>query len=538
MTDLQQRHEPARRPTRAGAADRRPPPSRRRGAGERRPASLILVGAGRPARHPRLVVGPRASSLGFLVMLFLHELGHYLTARRAGMKVTEFFLGFGPRIWSFRRGEIEYGLKAIPLGAYVRIIGMNNLEEVDPADEPRTYRQKGYWSRFCVAVAGVAMHFLWRSCCCSSPSSASGCRPSRPGRSPRSRPTARPRRAAIVPGDQITAIDGQPVATLTSSPPSSAAARARRSPSPSSVATRSCTKQVTLAANRPDSTDRVGFLGIGPAFGDEQDARWLAGVQQSFAEFGRIGWQSVVGLGQVFSPSGVRGYVDLLTNNPAADPNQRLLSPVGAVKVGTEVARQDFGSLLLLLAVINILIGLFNLIPLLPFDGGHIVIATYEAVRSRKGKPYCADITKLLPVSYGVLAVVACSSSATSTWTSCGCRPCSSAARPARSRSARCRSAATHRQRPVDDHHQDGRRRGHPPADLRPRRRRLRHRPLHVQRDRGGRGPGPDRAPLAAAGRRRHPLPVQAGPGRARSRRPPAAPQPGQHPQARAQIRS
>ncbi len=97
--------------------------------------------------------------LGFVLMLFVHELGHYLAARRAGMKVTEFFLGFGPRIWSFRRGEVQYGFKAIPLGAYVRIIGMNNLEEVPPADEARTYRAKGYWSRFCVAVAGVAMNF-------------------------------------------------------------------------------------------------------------------------------------------------------------------------------------------------------------------------------------------------------------------------------------------------------------------------------------------------------------------------------------------
>ena len=86
---------------------------------------------------------------GFLLMLFVHELGHYLAARSTGMKVTEFFLGFGPRIWSFRRGETEYGLKVIPLGAYVRIIGMNNLEDVDPADEPRTFRAKGYLSRVC-----------------------------------------------------------------------------------------------------------------------------------------------------------------------------------------------------------------------------------------------------------------------------------------------------------------------------------------------------------------------------------------------------
>ncbi len=66
--------------------------------------------------------------LAIVVMIFVHELGHYLTARAAGMKVTEFFLGFGPRVWSVHRGETEYGVKALPLGAYVRIIGMNNLE--------------------------------------------------------------------------------------------------------------------------------------------------------------------------------------------------------------------------------------------------------------------------------------------------------------------------------------------------------------------------------------------------------------------------
>jgi membrane-associated protease RseP (regulator of RpoE activity) len=98
--------------------------------------------------------------LAIAVMVFMHELGHYLTAKSAGMKVTEFFLGFGPRVWSFRRGETEYGIKAFPLGAYVKIIGMHNLEEVDPADEGRTYRSKPYWRRLSVATAGSAMHFI------------------------------------------------------------------------------------------------------------------------------------------------------------------------------------------------------------------------------------------------------------------------------------------------------------------------------------------------------------------------------------------
>src|SRR4051812_7182948 len=120
---------------------------------------VLLVGGilalGFVAGWPVLVI-----VLAIIVMIFLHELGHYVTAKWAGMKVTEYFIGFGPRIWSFQRGETEYGVKAIPAGAYVRIIGMNSLDEVDPADEPRTYRQQPFWQRFTVAVAGSTMHFL------------------------------------------------------------------------------------------------------------------------------------------------------------------------------------------------------------------------------------------------------------------------------------------------------------------------------------------------------------------------------------------
>ena len=96
--------------------------------------------------------------IGILVSVFLHETGHYLTARATGMKVTQFFIGFGPRVWSFRRGETEYGVRVLPLGAFVRIIGMNNLDEVDPADEARTYRQKSYPRRMLVISAGSMMH--------------------------------------------------------------------------------------------------------------------------------------------------------------------------------------------------------------------------------------------------------------------------------------------------------------------------------------------------------------------------------------------
>src|SRR5438045_9220404 len=85
-----------------------------------------------------------------VAIVMLHEFGHFATAKWAGMKVTEYFFGFGPRLWSIRKGETEYGIKAIPLGGYVKIIGMSNLEHVDPADESRAYRSKSYPRRLLV----------------------------------------------------------------------------------------------------------------------------------------------------------------------------------------------------------------------------------------------------------------------------------------------------------------------------------------------------------------------------------------------------
>ena len=118
-------------------------------------AGLVVLAFFRPN-----AAGTIGVLLAIITMIMLHELGHFVMAKRAGMKVTEFFLGFGPRLWSIRRGETEYGVKAIPAGGYVRIIGMSNMEEVDPADEERTYRSKSYRHRLGVAVAGSTMHFI------------------------------------------------------------------------------------------------------------------------------------------------------------------------------------------------------------------------------------------------------------------------------------------------------------------------------------------------------------------------------------------
>jgi membrane-associated protease RseP (regulator of RpoE activity) len=133
--------------------------------------------------------------------------------------------------------------------------------------------------------------------------------------------------------------------------------------------------------------------------------------------FGRVTADSISGLGKLFSPNGLHQYVDTVTGKQgtssgttgstsgSADAN-RPSSVVGIVQVGARSAQDGVAVLLTFLAAINIFIGIFNLIPLLPFDGGHVAIATYEAIRSRKGKRYYADVSKLLPVTYAVVIVL------------------------------------------------------------------------------------------------------------------------------------
>src|SRR5215216_5466629 len=111
-----------------------------------------------------LVFGIIVFALGILISVCLHEAGHMGTAKAFGMKVTRYFAGFGPTLWSFRRGETEYGLKAIPAGGFVKIVGMTpaeeDEEEVAEADRTRVFWRKPLWQRTVVLAAGSVTHFI------------------------------------------------------------------------------------------------------------------------------------------------------------------------------------------------------------------------------------------------------------------------------------------------------------------------------------------------------------------------------------------
>jgi membrane-associated protease RseP (regulator of RpoE activity) len=363
-------------------------------------AGLVLLAIVRPSSQDAL-----ALVVGIILMVMLHEAGHFIAARRSGMKASEFFVGFGPRLWSFRRGETEYGVKAIPAGGYVRILGMSNLEEVDPADEPRTFRRGSTKNRLITVMAGVTVNAIIAFLL-----------------------------FFIVIAGQGRVADG-PSTTISSISKDSAAAEAGLQPADEIVAVngrairdwdqlkaaieRNGGKAVTFGVERDglpidvDATlgerDGQGFLGVSPTT-VFRDVGLFEAVPESFDAMGAITVGTAEGIGRIFSPSGVAEYSKNFTGSApeagSAAAQERPMSLVGIVDQGSSIIDGNIWALLWLLGGISLVLALFNTIPLLPFDGGHAAVVIYEWGASKvKGRTVRVDFRKLMPVTAVVLAV-------------------------------------------------------------------------------------------------------------------------------------
>lgn len=347
-------------------------------------------------------------SLGYLwfavAILFsigLHEFGHFITAKKFGIKVEQFFIGFGPRLWSIQRGETEYGIKALPLGGFVRIAGMNPYEEIPPEDRPRVFKAAKPWQRAIVLAAGSFTHFVLAIIIIAGILAFAGL-PDIDHPTPvvstisKDSPAAK---AGLARGDRILAVDGisvrewgDAVAVIKARPGENVGVRIERNGAERTV-------DVRLAESKPGTPGRTGFLGVGPTFPvikrSIPDALGRAAV-----ETGSGMKASLVAFKDLFSASSLSRLFSQVTGREERRPED----PATVIGVGRQAGslarRGDFVGFFFFIAGFNIFIGVANLLPLPPLDGGHLAVLVYEKIARRD-----VDMRRLVPITATVITI-------------------------------------------------------------------------------------------------------------------------------------
>ena len=376
------------------------------------------------------VLGVVLFVVAVLISVILHELGHFLAAKKFGIKATQFFIGFGTTLWSIKRGETEYGVKALPFGAFVRITGMTSLDEVAPEDEPRAMRNHPAWQRAIIMAAGSFMHFALAfvlllilaggigqaNDSTTTIGSVSTCLPTsqqaldKGSCGAHAQKTVPARVAGIRPGDKILTVAGKPVHNWNQL---GTVIRAQPAGKPTTLTVLRDGKTLTLHVTPATVAGRKGsYLGIVAAVVFQRSSV-LGAVSFAGTAFGEVLTESA----QAFSklPAALP---DLFAKDRAKTPAGAVTGMVGAADIAGQAASSGGGwlvalsSLLLIIISLNIFIGAFNLLPLLPLDGGHLAVLFYERIRAwlarLRGRPDpgMVDMQRLIPVSAGVFVLL------------------------------------------------------------------------------------------------------------------------------------
>lgn len=384
------------------------------------------------------VLGVVAFALALLISIAWHELGHMWAAQATGMKVRRYFVGFGPTLWSTRRGETEYGVKALPLGGFCDIAGMTPHEELTADEERRAMYRQSTWKRLVVLFAGPAQNFIlgfvlivvlaigWglpnlnpaptpavvQSTFCVAPTMDLQGKATAPcaGGGPAAE-------AGLLAGDRIVSVNGTPVADAVEATPLISKATGPVTlgvDRDGQVLTLTMTPMpVTISGPGPDGTTTTiqrNMVGLQyPAQPGPTKYSPLAAIPASVAFTGdllKATWDSLIAL-----PSKV-GKLWTAVTGGARDADTPI-SVYGASKLGGEAVDHGYWDVFLLLLIsVNFFLGAFNLIPLLPLDGGHMLIALYERVRNGVRRLFGraaagpVDYYRLLPLTYAVVAVM------------------------------------------------------------------------------------------------------------------------------------
>ncbi|MHB8781288.1 MAG: M50 family metallopeptidase [Candidatus Geothermincolia bacterium] len=335
--------------------------------------------------------------ISLVLIVIAHELGHFVAAKLSGIRVDEFFVGFGPKIWSFKRGETEYGIKWLLFGGYVKIAGMNPDEEIAEEDIPRTYAGASRMKRFWVILSGSLVHIvlaliiafmaIWLIGVPSDNATTEVAQVVLEDEAGRPTPAAQ---AGIQPGDVIVALDGVPFTEwldvrdyIRGHPGESVTFTVERDAS-----------RLQLQAELGESEGQ-GFLGVAPTLVPERYS-FIGSIGKTGQWMGEASYGVVYGVYRVFNLSTLKQLVGI-------DPPtvERPVSIVGISRLAGQFANEGAYRLMNFIAFLLLFLAFFNLLPLPPLDGGHLMVLGVEAVT---GKP--VDMRKLYPVAAVVITLL------------------------------------------------------------------------------------------------------------------------------------
>ena len=348
-------------------------------------------------------VGQVSFFVALVLVVVIHEAAHFGVAKAFGIKVTEFFVGFGPKIWSTKRGETEVGFKWIPAGGYVKIAGMSPYEEIAPEDADRVYGAKPRWQRALVIVAGPATHFVLAFLCFATwlafvgqPTDHS---PEITGVAATLKGAESPAHAVgLRPGDRLVGVG--PIHDPSSEQIVAYTKAHIGQTIPVVIERDGRTFTVRVApVSATVGGETIGRIGVLLGEGRRETPGLIGSITGAIGDVGGSVVRTVQGIGRIFGPEGI-GRVFQLVFTDAPRTNTDPTSVVGVGRVAGAIASEGhFWDILYLFGLVNVFVGFLNLLPLPPFDGGHLAVLLIEKIRGRT-----IDMRKIIPISALVAA--------------------------------------------------------------------------------------------------------------------------------------